>query len=144
MSAEELIASNQTAAQLEQQRADLLKGASPNGGFFGFDQKNFEIFYQGLKDGKFAIEDIVKANEKFIERNEAWSAFSDTTFREDFTNRVKAIEQLAALDAAIAAYARGAELKKHCQKKLDEARMQVEKIRLPEGDGTASTEPFDG
>jgi exodeoxyribonuclease VII small subunit len=49
-----------------------------------------------------------------------------------------------ALDAAIAAYARGAELKKHCQKKLDEARMQVEKIRLPEGDGTASTEPFDG
>ena len=49
-----------------------------------------------------------------------------------------------ALDDAIAAYARGAELKKHCQKKLDEARMQVEKIRLPESDGAAVTEPFDG
>ncbi len=49
-----------------------------------------------------------------------------------------------ALDEAIAAYARGAELKKHCQKKLDEARMQVEKIRLPESDGAALTEPFDG
>lgn len=49
-----------------------------------------------------------------------------------------------ALDAAIAAYARGAELKKHCQKKLDEARMQVEKIRLPESDSAAVTEPFDG
>ncbi|MEK9594383.1 MAG: exodeoxyribonuclease VII small subunit [Rhodospirillaceae bacterium] len=49
-----------------------------------------------------------------------------------------------ALDEAIAAYARGAELKKHCQKKLDEARMQVEKIRLPESDGAAVTEHFDG
>ena len=49
-----------------------------------------------------------------------------------------------ALDEAIAAYARGAELKKHCQKKLDEARMQVEKIRLPESNGAAVTEPFDG
>jgi exodeoxyribonuclease VII small subunit len=49
-----------------------------------------------------------------------------------------------ALDEAIAAYARGADLKKHCQKKLDEARMQVEKIRLPESDGAAVTEPFDG
>lgn len=49
-----------------------------------------------------------------------------------------------ALDEAIAAYARGAELKKHCQKKLDEARMQVEKIRLPESDGAAVTEAFDG
>ena len=49
-----------------------------------------------------------------------------------------------ALYEAIAAYARGAELKKHCQKKLDEARMQVEKIRLPESDGAAVTEPFDG
>lgn len=49
-----------------------------------------------------------------------------------------------ALDEAIAAYARGAELKKHCQKKLDEARMQVEKIRLPESDSAAVTEPFDG
>ena len=49
-----------------------------------------------------------------------------------------------ALDDAIAAYERGAELKQHCQKKLDEARMKVEKIRLPEDGGAASSEPFDG
>lgn len=125
MSAEELIASDQTAAQLEQQRADLLKDASPEGGYFGFDQDKFDTFYQGLKDGKFAIEDIVKANEKFIERNEAWSAFSDTTFREDFTNRVKAIEQLAALDAAIAK-------KKETESAATEAAAEAEAIRREE------------
>ncbi|WP_193179517.1 exodeoxyribonuclease VII small subunit [Nisaea sediminum] len=47
------------------------------------------------------------------------------------------------LDDAINAYARGAELKAHCQKKLDEARMKVEKIRRPDGDGALSAEPFD-
>jgi exodeoxyribonuclease VII small subunit len=47
------------------------------------------------------------------------------------------------LDDAINAYARGAELKAHCQKKLDEARMKVEKIRRPDGDGAVSAEPFD-
>jgi exodeoxyribonuclease VII small subunit len=47
------------------------------------------------------------------------------------------------LDDAITAYARGAELKAHCQKKLDEARMKVEKIRRPDGDGAVSAEPFD-
>lgn len=47
------------------------------------------------------------------------------------------------LDDAINAYARGAELKAHCQKKLDEARMKVEKIRRPEGEGAVSAEPFE-
>lgn len=47
------------------------------------------------------------------------------------------------LDDAINAYARGAELKAHCQKKLDEARMKVEKIRRPDGDGVVSAEPFE-
>lgn len=47
------------------------------------------------------------------------------------------------LDDAIMAYERGSELKKHCQKKLDEARMKVEKIRLPEGGGAPETADFE-
>jgi exodeoxyribonuclease VII small subunit len=47
------------------------------------------------------------------------------------------------LDDAIKAYERGSDLKKHCQKKLDEARMKVEKIRLPDGGGLAETSDFD-
>lgn len=47
------------------------------------------------------------------------------------------------LDDAIKAYERGSDLKKHCQKKLDEARMKVEKIRLPEAGGVAETSDFD-
>ena len=47
------------------------------------------------------------------------------------------------LDDAIKAYERGSDLKKHCQKKLDEARMKVEKIRLPDGGGAAETSDFD-
>jgi exodeoxyribonuclease VII small subunit len=47
------------------------------------------------------------------------------------------------LDDAITAYERGSELKKHCQKKLDEARMKVEKIRLPEGGGAPETSDFE-
>ena len=47
------------------------------------------------------------------------------------------------LDDAIMAYERGSELKKHCQKKLDEARMKVEKIRLPKGGGAPETSDFE-
>lgn len=47
------------------------------------------------------------------------------------------------LDDAIKAYERGSDLKKHCQKKLDEARMKVEKIRLPEAGGAAETSDFE-
>ncbi len=39
------------------------------------------------------------------------------------------------LDASIAAYERGAHLKRHCEGKLNEARQRVEKVVLgPEGD----------
>jgi exodeoxyribonuclease VII small subunit len=47
------------------------------------------------------------------------------------------------LDDAIMAYERGSDLKKQCQKKLDEARMKVEKIRLPESGGQADTSDFE-
>ncbi len=36
------------------------------------------------------------------------------------------------LDDAIAAFERGTALKSHCQKRLEEARMKVEQIKLPQ------------
>lgn len=46
----------------------------------------------------------------------------------------------AELDKAIAAYERGAMLKKHCEAKLREAQAKIDKITL-EADGTVSSEP---
>lgn len=51
-------------------------------------------------------------------------------------------EGSGSLDEAIAAYARGAELKKHCETKLNEAKAKVEKISLGPG-GQVSLEPID-
>ena len=48
-----------------------------------------------------------------------------------------------ALEDSIKLYERGAELKKHCQKKLDEARMKVDKIRVPQAGEPTTAEPFD-
>jgi exodeoxyribonuclease VII small subunit len=39
------------------------------------------------------------------------------------------------LDDAIAAFERGTELKSHCQARLEEARMKVEKITVPSSAG---------
>ena len=38
------------------------------------------------------------------------------------------------LNDAIEAYERGSILKRHCQAKLEEARLRVERIRVPEND----------
>jgi exodeoxyribonuclease VII small subunit len=46
----------------------------------------------------------------------------------------------SALDDAIAAYERGAALKRHCESKLRQAQVRVEKISLG-ADGTPDTEP---
>ena len=42
------------------------------------------------------------------------------------------------LDAAISAFERGTELKILCQTRLEEARMKVEKIKVPEAGGLPS------
>ena len=48
------------------------------------------------------------------------------------------------LDDAINAYSRGMALKAHCQARLEEARLKVEKIRVPEDGSTPQrAEPFD-
>jgi len=46
------------------------------------------------------------------------------------------------LEASIADFERGTALKEHCQKKLSDARMKVEKI-MKAADGTLVTEAFD-
>lgn len=46
------------------------------------------------------------------------------------------------LDESIAAYGRGALLKRHCEQKLTDARARVEKIVLG-ADGEPDTEPLD-
>jgi exodeoxyribonuclease VII small subunit len=48
----------------------------------------------------------------------------------------------AKLDEAIAAYERGTALKRHCEAKLQEAQLRVEKIVLGP-DGRVTTEPVD-
>ena len=48
------------------------------------------------------------------------------------------------LDEAIAAYEKGTSLKAHCQKRLEEARLKVEKIDVPAtSDAPQSAQPFD-
>ncbi len=46
------------------------------------------------------------------------------------------------LENAIADYERGTQLKEHCQKKLTDAKMKVEKI-VNAADGKLATVPFD-
>ncbi len=46
------------------------------------------------------------------------------------------------LDAAIQAFERGSELKKHCQAKLDEAKLKIEKI-IQTAEGKISSEPVE-
>jgi len=56
---------------------------------------------------------------------------------------VRQLEQgKSSLEDAIGAYERGAALKKHCEKKLGEARARVDRIKLG-ADGTVETEPAD-
>ena len=56
---------------------------------------------------------------------------------------VKQLEQgQVKLDEAITAYERGALLKKHCEQKLAEAKMKVDKIVFS-ADGTVGSQPAD-
>ncbi len=47
------------------------------------------------------------------------------------------------LDQSVGAYERGVALKRHCEAKLQDARMKVERITLGP-DGTPGSAPFDG
>lgn len=71
---------------------------------------------------------------------------SQMTF-EDALGELEAIvrqleEGRAGLEESISAYERGAELKRHCEAKLQEAETRIEKI-IPDAHGAAKTEPLD-
>ena len=72
----------------------------------------------------------------------------DMSFEDALRELEQIVEKLeqgqGSLDDAIAAYERGAALKKHCQKKLEEARLKVDKIRLDENGQAAGTTELDG
>ena len=47
------------------------------------------------------------------------------------------------LDESINAYERGIALKKHCEKRLSDARLKIEKITLDDNGAPKGLEPFD-
>ena len=66
---------------------------------------------------------------------------------EDALEELKALVQKlesgeGKLDEAIESYARGAQLKAHCEAKLSEAQAKIEKITF-KSDGGVTTEPLD-
>jgi len=69
------------------------------------------------------------------------------SFEEALSQLEAIVDQLergdVSLDKAIDAYSRGMALKGHCQARLEEARLKVEQIKLPEDGGAATTKPFD-
>ena len=70
----------------------------------------------------------------------------DLSFEEALEELEGIVEKLEAGDApleqSISIYQRGAQLKSHCETKLKNAQLKVEKIVL-DGQGNAGTEPFD-
>ena len=69
------------------------------------------------------------------------------SFEEALSQLEAIVDQLergdVSLDKAIDAYSRGMALKGHCQARLEEARLKVEQIKLPEDGGPTTTKPFD-
>ncbi|MFA5591835.1 MAG: exodeoxyribonuclease VII small subunit [Micavibrio sp.] len=62
---------------------------------------------------------------------------------EELETIVRALETgRAPLEESIASYERGVALKNHCERKLSEARLKIEKISLSP-DGAVKTEPFE-
>ena len=60
---------------------------------------------------------------------------------EDIVHSLESAE--VKLDDAIGAYTRGAQLKKHCQAKLKEAQVRIDKIVLGPDDTDIGAEPAD-
>lgn len=76
---------------------------------------------------------------------------SDPVDQMSFEEALKELESVVgqlergdvALDQSIALYERGAALKEHCAKKLNEAEEKVAKITLGEGGAPTGTTPLD-
>ena len=76
------------------------------------------------------------------QQNQPIDSLSFESALEELETIVRALESGSApLEQSIATYERGVALKKHCEKKLAEAQMKVEKISIGK-DGQISSEPF--
>jgi exodeoxyribonuclease VII small subunit len=75
----------------------------------------------------------------------AGPAVDTLSFEEALTELEKIVRQLESgagdLAASIGSYERGVALKKHCEARLKEAQMKIEKITVS-ADGKVSTAPF--
>ena len=81
------------------------------------------------------------AKEPVVPKDIAALSFEDAL--KELESIVQQLEQgKVKLDEAISAYERGALLKRHCEQKLAEARMKVEKIVFS-ADGSVSSQPGD-
>jgi exodeoxyribonuclease VII small subunit len=81
------------------------------------------------------------AKEPALPKDIAGLSFEDAL--KELEGIVKQLEQgQVKLDEAITAYERGALLKKHCEQKLAEAKMKVDKIVFA-ADGAVGTQPAD-
>ena len=76
----------------------------------------------------------------------AEAAIKDMNFEDALRELESIVEKLergdAPLEESITIYQRGAKLKAHCEGKLKDAQLKVEKIVL-DAKGAANTEPFD-
>jgi len=81
------------------------------------------------------------AKEPVLPKDIAGLSFEDAL--KELETIVQQLEQgKTKLDEAITAYERGALLKRHCEQKLAEAKMKVEKISFS-ADGSVTTQPAD-
>ncbi|MEM8833190.1 MAG: exodeoxyribonuclease VII small subunit [Pseudomonadota bacterium] len=74
------------------------------------------------------------------------TAIEKLSFEEALSELDKIVATLesgkAPLEESISVYERGMMLKKHCEKKLNDAQEKIEKITI-QPDGAVKTEPFD-
>ncbi len=74
------------------------------------------------------------------------SAVEDMSFEESLSALEAIVQSLetgkASLDDSISAYERGIALKKHCEKRLNDAKMKIEKISVQK-DGSIETNAFE-
>ena len=79
-------------------------------------------------------------------KNIAGKPLNSLSFEQAISELEAIVEQLesgaVSLDKAIDAYSRGMSLKQHCQARLEEARLKVEQIKLPENGDVAESGPF--
>ena len=91
--------------------------------------------------GRYPPNEAPVAKEPALPKDIAGLSFEDAL--KELETIVQQLEQgKTKLDEAITAYERGALLKRHCEQKLAEAKMKVEKISFS-ADGSVTSQPAD-